>query len=197
LGLRAANDPASDGTFFYDPTVSYTFDPNNQAVPGEYPFIGIAEHEISEVMGRIDGIFNFGSGPAFVPYDLFYYTGVGVRLGGPTAPYFSIDNGVTDLHAYNNFGIGDLGDWGFSNPPDSYDVGATAGSALLLTPVDLTAMNVIGYNLAAVPEPSTWALLASGFLGLGGLALGRRKRCQSGGAAAFGVGSGAETGRQT
>ncbi|HWY82222.1 MAG TPA: PEP-CTERM sorting domain-containing protein [Roseiarcus sp.] len=66
----------------------------------------------------------------------------------------------------------------------------------MITPVDLIAMNVIGYNLAAVPEPSTWALLASGFLGLGGLAR-RRKRCASGGVAAFGVGSGGETARQT
>jgi hypothetical protein len=26
---------------------SFTFDPNNRAVPGKYDFIGIAEHEIS------------------------------------------------------------------------------------------------------------------------------------------------------
>jgi len=106
LGLRAANDPVSDGTFLYDSTASYTFDPNNRAVAGEFDFIGVAEHEISEIMGRIDGVFNFGFGPAVVPYDLFYYTGVGVRLGGPATPYFSIDNGVTDLHGYST--IGDL-----------------------------------------------------------------------------------------
>lgn len=53
LGLRAANDPATDGVVTLGSGNTYTFDPNNHAVPGAFDFIGVAEHEISEVMGRI------------------------------------------------------------------------------------------------------------------------------------------------
>jgi hypothetical protein len=52
LGLRAANAPGIDGWVGFNNTASYTFDPNNRAAAGEYDFIGVAEHEIAEVMGR-------------------------------------------------------------------------------------------------------------------------------------------------
>ena len=52
LGLLAANAPALDGYVGFSTTASFTFDPNNRAVAGKYDFIGVAEHEISEVLGR-------------------------------------------------------------------------------------------------------------------------------------------------
>jgi hypothetical protein len=52
LGLRAGNAPGVDGYVGFLNTAQYTFDANNRAVAGEYDFIGLAEHEISEVMGR-------------------------------------------------------------------------------------------------------------------------------------------------
>src|ERR1700728_2052301 len=55
MGLISANAPGIDGTFTFSdaPGTVYTFDPNNRAVPGERDFIGIAEHAITENMGRI------------------------------------------------------------------------------------------------------------------------------------------------
>ncbi len=64
LGLRAANDGATDGTITLGTGNTYTFDPNNRAVAGAYDFIGVAEHEISEVMGRI-GILGNDLGTGF------------------------------------------------------------------------------------------------------------------------------------
>ena len=51
LGLGTG--AAVDGYVGFSSSVNYTFDPNNRAVSGAYDFIGVAEHEISEVMGRI------------------------------------------------------------------------------------------------------------------------------------------------
>ncbi len=46
------NDPTSDGTFTFGAGFAYTYDPLNRKVQGRYDFIGIAMHEISEIMGR-------------------------------------------------------------------------------------------------------------------------------------------------
>ena len=49
LGLSPAHDPANDGTFTFNRNSSYTFDPANRAVSGKYDFIGVVEHELSEL----------------------------------------------------------------------------------------------------------------------------------------------------
>jgi hypothetical protein len=48
----SANDPTEDGDIGFATGTAYTFDPNNRAVSGKFDFIGVAEHEITEVMGR-------------------------------------------------------------------------------------------------------------------------------------------------
>ncbi|MBV9200850.1 MAG: hypothetical protein JO320_05860 [Alphaproteobacteria bacterium] len=52
LGLRAANTSGIDGWVGFSSAADYTYDPDNRAVAGAYDFIGVAEHEIAEVMGR-------------------------------------------------------------------------------------------------------------------------------------------------
>jgi len=72
LGLTAASDGNSDGTFTFGGGFSYTYDPNNRAVVGLYDFIGVAQHEITEIMGRIALLGqNLTGSPNYVPYDLF------------------------------------------------------------------------------------------------------------------------------
>ncbi len=145
LGV-AANDSTLDGSIAFANTVSYTFDPTNRAVAGKYDFIGVAQHEITEVMGRVF----FDLATVFIPYDLFRFTSSGVRSFNinATGTYFSVDNGVTNLRNFwTNPNVGDVQDWLPSGAADSYDYSLSPGKKTVLSYADLIALDVIGYNL--------------------------------------------------
>src|SRR5262249_2888139 len=152
-------------------SVSYSFDPNNRAVPGEYDFFGVASHEITEVMGRY-GFGQNGSGGADSPIDLFRYFSPGNRDLAPTfigSNYFSIDGGATVINTFNTTCCGDLSDWS-GQTVDAYNAFLSLGRVLPTSPDDLRVMDVLGYDLSttgapllsAVPEPGTLVLLSTG-----------------------------------
>lgn len=148
------NDSVNDGAVGFTSNVVYTLDPENRAVAGEYDFIGVAEHEISEVLGRLTLGLNTNVG--FVPFDLFRFTNSAARSFEPnvTNVYFSADNGATALKFfYTNATLGDIGDWESTSTPDSYDAFVSDGMVLPISAADILTLDVLGYNGPGLAAP--------------------------------------------
>ena len=151
LGLLSGTDAASDGTFSFGISNSYTFDPNNRAVSGKYDFIGVAEHELTELMGRVCRENSTGNG--WRPLDLYRFNPSGrSTVYTDTNAWFSF-NGTTLLKQFNTNGNGgDLGDWASGQGNDAFNAFGGTNAKQDMSAVDLQVMDVIGWN--AVPEPS-------------------------------------------
>jgi len=157
----------SDGTVSLNTAICFTT--HNSPVTGKYDLYSVACHEINEVLGTPSGL--FGTTP-FVP-DLFRYDNGARAFASGGSPYFSVD-GTTNVMSYNNNGsIGDYGDWIAHPTAPGYvqDYATYSGRTIDMATPEITVLDAIGYNYAAVPEPGTWAVL-----GLGGLAMMRRRR---------------------
>jgi hypothetical protein len=136
-GLIAANAPGNDGAVGFSSSYTYSFDPNNQDVSGEFGFIGIAEHEITHALGRI-----VGNG-AFALTD---YTAPGVLNTSGGGGYYSIDGGVTNL---GNFSAADQdpADWA-AQAGDAFNYVSYPGDGGTLSEVDTTLLGTVGFNVA-------------------------------------------------
>ena len=137
------DDMSDDGGTTFGVNHPFTF--SGAIAPQTFDFQGVAAHEIAEVMGRI-GL--SGGNNTFSLIDNFSYTGPGMKgLGGGAGNFFSIDNGVTLLKAFNNSAANhlDTRDWaGGTN--DSFNQFSGPGVVNPVSAVDVQLMDVIGYG---------------------------------------------------
>jgi hypothetical protein len=157
LGL-APNNGSLDGYVGFS-SVSNIFSYSTTTAPpsSKYYFVGVVEHEFSEVMGRVSYLDSAG---AYSPMDLLRYSAPGVhQFTTGAASYFSIDGGATNLDSWNNFqtgNSGDLGDWAPSAGNDAFNDNSNPGVINALTSTDITLMNALGWGTtnAGVGLPS-------------------------------------------
>jgi hypothetical protein len=179
---------------------NWDYNPEDGIDANAYDFTGIATHEIGHSLGFISGVDvldinssgpNYFNGDQFTfvsTLDLFRYSADSVAAGNlldftadTRGKYFSLDKGVTVGPGFSTgrtFGDGRQA----SHFKDNLNLGimdptAAIGERLGVSANDIRAFDAIGWNLAslgAVPEPSTWAMMISGF-GLIGSAMRRRK----------------------
>ena len=129
----------------------FDYDNSNGITGGQYDFYGVFAHELTEVMGRallVGG--SIGSSPhGYYPLDFFHYSAPGTPdFTGTTAGYFSINGGSTNLDNFNTSPYGDFGDWASSAGHDSFLAFSYSGVVNAITPADLTAVDVIGWDRA-------------------------------------------------
>jgi hypothetical protein len=159
LGDRTAKD-GSVGSIGFDANTKLSFSTAAPSQSNEFYFIGLAEHEISEVMGR-DSLLDLPTGkPADSSImDLFRYSSPGTfqtsEDGNPS--YFSINGGATDLSEWNNFteNNGDLGDWAASVKDDAFLDQSSSGVINALSPTDLILMDTLGWNISVTVDQWT------------------------------------------
>ena len=189
IGL-AANSTASDGSVGFSSSYNYSFNTTGPTPANTYGFVGLAEHEISEILGRT-AMLSLSSGAiANTPVDLFRYTAPGaLDLSSPSsANYFSVDGGATSINTFNTISGADYGDWAGATA-DAFNayIGAP-GVTEPFTTADLSVLNAIGWQTSnatyttvaalsaastGVPAPLSTALLA---IGLAGCALGASRK---------------------
>jgi hypothetical protein len=113
---------------------------------GYFDAVGALEHEISAVMGRVDAVGSTYGAGVYTPLDLFRYSAPGARATSASAhsPYFSINNGVTNLGNYST--VSDFADWNYSLVRGDAFGAASVSTTLATSANDLTEMAVLGYN---------------------------------------------------
>jgi hypothetical protein len=166
LGILS-NSTITSGTFLFNPKKSYSFDSNNRPTTG-FDFLSVAEHEVSEILGRSAGL-NAGGSNGLTVLDMYRFTAPNVRSFDNTGEqntgaYFSLHQGTTRPKDFNVMAsLGDLGDWkGTSNPQDTFDAKGGAG-ALVNSNIDPVVMDALGYHLS--PNVHTNVFVDSASLG--------------------------------
>lgn len=147
---------------------------------GKYSLEWVAIHEIDEILGVGDtgSSLIYGTNSGLIgSLDLFRFGAANTRsftTNTSATAYFSINNGTNNLAGF--YQQPDYGDWSMANDIQSALIPKNQNASY--SKADLTALDVIGYTLLAVPEPLPYLLFGLGTLAL---LMASKKRIKSAG----------------
>lgn len=139
LGLIAPDAPGSDGTITFDNTPGLLDFTHSAAMSSSsYDLFGVAAHEISEIMGRVD-TFKTAAGVTLPTVLTQFDKGGNFTIGSET------------LLKFNTAATGDRGDWDNSVPADdAFRAFATPGKVSTISATDLRVLDVVGWDHKAL-----------------------------------------------
>ena len=130
------------------------------AASGKYDAIALAEHELTEDMGRVGSVGAVVGNGVYTPLDLFRYTSTdnpdpadgtperALSQQGSGTDYFSINNGTTNLGDYNaSNSSADYADWDASKMGTDPFGDAFAGVTQPMSGSDAIEVAAIGWDL--------------------------------------------------
>ena len=158
LGLYSSNAGVDGWAGFSSSPNIFSYSTSSAPASNQYYFVGVVEHEFTEIMGRASFLDQAPSYYSLI--DLYRYAAPGARqLGTGAGSYFSIDGGSTNLDNWNNFQTGnngDLADWAPSAGYDAFDDNSYPGVINQFTTTDITLMRALGWQ--TIPPPVVTAI---------------------------------------
>jgi hypothetical protein len=180
LALGGSRITGSDGSITFSSGYSWDFNPSNGIDSGTFDFEGCAVHEMGHLLGfvsyvdSVDTLVHNGQTTNAIkpaPLDFFRFDtqdlGTGFNFstttrqmapGGNQSFYYGAGSVTMSTGVYNGDGR-QAAHWKDGLGLGIMDPTAAPGEVLALTQNDLTAMDLIGWQV--VPEPGTWVILLS------------------------------------